>query len=396
MEKMIAPHGGTLINRIITGEERREEFRRASDLPMLTISRMTLSDLECIASGVFSPLTGFLNQEDYISVRDNLRLANGTLWSLPIVLPLSSGKINSLREGESIALRGKDGTIYAILDVESIYSVNLQQEAEAVFGTTDQKHPGVARLLASSSIYVGGPIRLLNRPSHTPFSTYFFDPAETRAAFATRGWRRIVGFQTRNPVHRAHEYIQKAALETVDGLFFNPLVGETKADDIPAALRIKSYEAIIQAYYPKERVFFGAFPAAMRYAGPREALFHAIARKNYGCTHFIVGRDHAGVGDYYGTYDAQQIFDQFQPDELGITPLFFEHSFYCRRCEGMASFKTCPHSEEHHVILSGTRVREMLKRGQLPPPEFSRPEVIRILINGLQQKETVAETASKE
>lgn len=279
MDGMIPPHGGVLINQICTIDERKEWLHKSRDLPSIVISDLTLSDLECIASGLFSPLKGFMNQEDYISVRDHMRLTDGTLWSLPIVLPLPLEAKHQIREGKQVVLKGKDGVSYAILDVESIYEVNLHREALAVFGTDDQNHPGVARLFSSSSFYVGGPIRLLNRPNH-PFSSYLFDPVETRAAFAARGWRKIVGFQTRNPVHRAHEYIQKAALETVDGLFLNPLVGETKEDDLPASIRIKSYEAILRHYYPQERVFFGTFPAAMRYAGPREAVFHAIVRKN--------------------------------------------------------------------------------------------------------------------
>jgi sulfate adenylyltransferase len=383
MRETNIPHGGTLINRIASGEEREEWLKRAKEIPGWTVSAVTLSDLECIATGVFSPLSGFLNEEDYRAVRDDMRLADGTVWTLPITLPVPEDRVSEIREGRPVALRGEDGRVYAVMEVESIYRVDRRREAREVYRTEDENHPGVARLYGSSPVRVGGPIRLLNRPDHGIFNDFIYDPAETRRLFRERGWRRIVGFQTRNPIHRAHEYIQKAALETVDGLFLNPLIGETKADDIPATIRMKSYQVILENYYPRERVLLAAFPAAMRYAGPREAVFHALVRKNYGCTHFIVGRDHAGVGDYYGTYDAQKIFELFRPEELGITPLLFEHSFYCRRCNGMASYKTCPHGEEYHVILSGTKVRAMLKAGQMPPPEFSRPEVVRVLIEGL-------------
>jgi len=380
----IAPHGGTLINRVLEGEERQEALERAERLPSVRLSSVAISDLEMIAVGAFSPLTGFMGQEDYRRVVQEMRLYNGLPWAIPITLPVSQADAASLREGQDVALREASGHLLGILHLAEIYTYDKQAEAQHVYRTTDEAHPGVARLYAQGDLLLAGDIELLNRPSQIEFPAYRHDPADTRRIFAERGWRRVVGFQTRNPIHRAHEYLQKIALEMADGLLLHPLIGETKAGDIPADVRMQSYERILAGYYPAERVVLAVFPAAMRYAGPREAIFHAIARKNYGCTHFIVGRDHAGVGNYYGSYDAQLIFDEFAPEELGITPLFFENAFYCRRCGGMVTAKTCPHDKSFHVSLSGTQVRAMLERGEKPPAEFTRPEVAEVLLAAMQ------------
>ena len=380
------PHGGTLVDRRAPEDEREERTRRAEGLRGIAVGARTLSDLEMISTGVFSPLTGFMVRDDYESVVDSMRLANGLVWSMPITLSISEEEAREIAEGEEIALATGDGQIVATMVVEDCYSYDKEREALEVYRTTDQDHPGVAALHRQSDTLLGGEVTLLvDEPNPRPFPGYYYEPHELRKTFAEKGWKKVVGFQTRNPVHRAHEYIQKSALETVDGLLLNPLVGETKSDDISAAVRMMSYEVILDRYYPKGRTVLAVFPAAMRYAGPREAIFHAICRKNYGCTHFIVGRDHAGVGSYYGTYDAQKIFEEFAPGELGITTLNFEHSFWCNECEGMASPKTCPHGEETRVSLSGTKVREMLAAGERPPQEFSRPEVADILIAAMHR-----------
>jgi sulfate adenylyltransferase len=328
-----------------------------------------------------------MGKEDYDRVVQEMRLRNGLVWGIPVTLAVTADEASGVSQGQDIAL-WQDDTPLAIMSVTEIFQRDTALEAREVYRTEDRAHPGVARLYRHGDLLLGGDIWLLNWPQPREFPEFRHTPAQTRRMFARRGWRRIVGFQTRNPIHRAHEYIQKTALEITDGLFLHPLVGETKADDIPADVRMESYQALLRDYYPAERVLLGVFPAAMRYAGPREAIFHALARKNYGCTHFIVGRDHAGVGNYYGSYDAQLIFDEFQPDEIGITPLFFDYTFYCRKCGGIVSAKTCPHSKEDWVQLSGTQVRQMLERGEMLPEEFTRPGVSKILMEGIRAKRT--------
>ena len=383
IDGLILPHGGNLLLNMAEEAERIELQERAKSLTQLLIGSRQLADLEMLAIGAYSPLTGFMNRADYLGVVNDMHLSSGLLWSVPITLSTSQSQANRIAIGSQVALVTEQGTLQAVMRVEEKFDYDKQLEARNVYRTEDVAHPGVQVLYQQGEVLLGGPVRVVALQPQT-FPQYRLTPAQSRAQFAERGWKRIVGFQTRNPVHRAHEYIQKCAMETVDGLFLHPLVGDTKGDDIPADVRMRCYEVLLEKYYPANRVVLGVLPAAMRYAGPREAIFHALIRKNYGCSHFIVGRDHAGVGNYYGTYDAQYIFSEFDPLKLGITPLFFEHTFYCRLCDAMASSKTCPHENAQHVVLSGTKVRQLLQEGEIPPREFTRPEVAQVLIESMR------------
>jgi sulfate adenylyltransferase len=376
----LPPYGGSLVNRIPTDDEAAALRAEAADLSSVQLNSWTLSDLYLIAVGGLSPLQGFMDLDAYDSVVDSMVLPSGLPWSIPVVLPVSDGEAAGLGPGDRVALRAPDGDLAAVLDVTSVFDRDREREAAEVFRTDDRDHPGVAAIYRMGGKCIGGPVHYLYTEDITGFPDENLTPAMTRELFAERGWETIVAFQTRNPIHRAHEYLQKCALESVDGLLIHPLVGDTKSDDIPADVRMKCYHAIMDGYFPGDRVVLSALPAAMRYAGPREAIFHAIMRRNYGCTHFIVGRDHAGVGDYYGTYDAQKIFDEIDQDALGIEPVKFEHAFYCQVTKQMASAKTSPSTPEQRVFLSGTKVREMLTAGERPPEEFTRPEVAEILM----------------
>lgn len=376
----IAPHGGLLVNRL------DDSLDEGGGRPRVTLSSRQRADLDLIAVGAMSPLTGFMDRATYESVLTDMRLPSGLAWSVPITLAVPDAELEQVGSASEVELVDEDGNFLGVIEVTDRYTTDPAREARLVYGTDDPAHPGVASLFAHGTTNLAGPVRVAARMPLDPAAVpHLLDPVASRAAFAERGWSTVVGFQTRNPIHRAHEYITKVALETVDGLFLQPLVGQTKSDDIPADVRMRCYEVLIEHYYPTERVVLGVLPAAMRYAGPREAVLHAVLRQNYGCSHFIVGRDHAGVGNYYGTYDAHRIFDDITRDELGIQPLFFEHAFWCKLTGGMATTKSSPSKEEDRVFLSGTKVREMLGRGEVPPVEFTRPEVAKVLIAAYAQ-----------
>jgi len=377
---MFAPHGGSLVNRLLQGAQRDALLKKAAGLPAFTLNSREASDLEMIAVGAMSPLMGFMNQADYEGVVSNMRLANGTLWPLPVMLATKPGDDGSKwKVGSEIALKHEDGTVLGVMKLESNWKPNKQKELTECF-KGDEKHPAWDYLNSVGDCYLGGPIEVANLPQYDKFNERRLTPAQTRAAFAEKGWKTISAFQTRNPIHRAHEYLTKVALEQTDGLLLHPLMGDTKSDDVPSDVRMECYVALLSKYYPLDRTMLAVYPQAMRYGGPREAVLHAICRQNYGCTHIIIGRDHAGAGSYYGTFDAQQIFDGLKPNDLNIQTMRFEHSFWCKLSGSMATTKSSPATPEQRIFLSGTKVREMLASGIRPPDEFTRPEVADILI----------------
>jgi sulfate adenylyltransferase len=385
LQTEIKPHGGKLVNAFVSADEAAALQERAHDMAKIHLADRRLSDLEMIGCGAFSPLDGFMNRADYENCVVNMRLANGLPWTIPITLAITADEAEGLEIDKEVALVDKYENVLAVMELEEIYRYDREREARLVYHTTDEAHPGVRNLYHRGDVHLGGKIKVLRKRADENFPEYRLTPEQTRRYFAEQGWRTIVGFQTRNPIHRAHEYITKCALEIVDGLMIHPLVDTTKEDDIPAETRMECYKVLIENYYPKNRVLLSILPAAMRYAGPREAITHALVRKNYGCTHFIVGRDHAGVGNYYGTYDAQYIFDEFDPEELGIVPLKFDHAYYSPTVGGMGTDKTLPKGAEK-LTLSGTKIRQLLLDGEMPPADFTRPEIARVLIQAMKKK----------
>ncbi|NIO16515.1 MAG: sulfate adenylyltransferase [Deltaproteobacteria bacterium] len=386
MSHTIEPYGGELKENYLLGDQREHFLELFPSLPEIVVPKRIIFDLELLANGGYSPLDGFMTEKMYTSVVDDRHLPSGLPWTIPIVLPIPGSDRDRLRNKKLAALVSESGKAMGSVTIDDIFKYDREKESLSVYRTKDTAHPGVSALYSFEDYYLGGRVRVLPESVSTEFADFRLTPRLTREAFRKKGWKNVVGFQTRNPIHRAHEYIQKVALEVCDGILLHPVVGETRKEDIPADVRIVCYRTLIENYFPKGRILLSVLPLSMRYAGPSEAIHHAIIRRNYGCSHFIVGRDHAGAGDYYGTYDAQKIFDEFDPNALGIVPLFFEHTFFCRRCDGMASLKSCPHSDKDRVILSGTKVREMLGKGEVPPPEFTREEVARILIDSYARR----------
>ncbi len=391
MKKVQTPVGGKLVDRLLRGDAKEKAIQEAKNLPALIIDREIAIQLEMIATGVLSPHEGFVGKADYQSILDRGRLADGTPWTLPPTFSpvgAENEKVASgLQKGEKVALREKDGTLIAIFHFKERFKQDKEERAQKLFGTKDKAHPGVDNIYRNmGEELLAGPIDLVDRQNWGPFEKYRIPPAETWKLFETLKWKTVVAFQTANPIHRGHEYLQKCALEILDGLFINPIVETTRRAYFRNEFRLKAYEAAIDNYYPKDRVVLAALRVTMNYAGPKEAILHALIRRNFGCTHFIVGRDHAGFRDFYDPYASQHIFDDYDPEELGIAPLFFQESFFCTRCGNMASSKTCPHGREFQISMSGTGIQDIIRYGYVPPKEIMRPEVTQIASQGIQPK----------
>jgi sulfate adenylyltransferase len=383
MSKLVPAHGGILKPRLLSGNELTTAMEQAKSLPVVRMSSRETSDLIMIGMGAFSPLEGFMLEKDYRGVVDDMHLANGILWPVPITLSVTKDQSAALKEGQEVALvDDESGELMGSMQIQQKYTYDKKHESQKVFRTEDEAHPGVAKVYAQGEVLLGGPIKTFSESEYPEkYGTYYAHPADTRKIFEENGWSTVAAFQTRNPIHRSHEYCTKIALELTDGLLIHPLVGKLKSDDIPADVRMKCYEVLLEKYYPKERVVMKVYPMEMRYGGPREAVLHAIFRQNFGCSHMIIGRDHAGVGKYYGPFDAQKIFEEFDSKELAIKPLNIDWTFWCYKCEGMASMKTCPHGKDDRLMISGTEIRRLFSEGQMPPREFGRPEVFEILID---------------
>jgi len=391
MSELVPPHGGKLTSILLKDEELDKATQRARDLPKVRMTSRETSDLIMIGIGAFSPVDGFMGREDWKGICEQFTMATGIFWPIPITLSVSKDDASGIKEGAEVALIDEEsGELIGSMRIEQRYTIDKGYECKQIFRTQDPKHPGVAKVMAQGEINIAGPVRVFGELNYRDrFPGLYARPEETRAIFEERGWQTIAALQLRNPMHRSHEYIAKIALEVSDGLFVHQLVGKLKEGDIPPEVRVRCVQVVIDHYFPKERVVTKVYPMEMRYAGPREALLHAVFRQNYGASHMIIGRDHAGVGDYYGPFDAQKIFYEIPEDALAIKMLPIDWTFYCYRCKGMASFKTCPHGRDDHLLLSGTLLRTMLTEGDPVPEEFSRPEVLAILreyYSGLKER----------
>ena len=382
--RLITFHGNKFKNMVIDDVSGKDELiNKAKRLPSIKLSTIEFSDLIMLGIGAFSPLEGFMDEDDYRGVLDNMRLTSGILWPLPVTLSVTNA--DDYKAGQTVALISPySDEVVGQIEIKDLFSYDRKTEALSSFGTSNPSHPGVKKLQQTGKYHIGGKIKIFNEGGYPQVFPEYARPCQVREIFAKKGWKEIVAFQTRNPMHRSHEYLTKVVLEIFDGLFIHPIVGKLKQGDIPAEIRMKCYKVLLDKYYPQDRVVLKVYPMEMRYAGPKEAILHAIIRQNYGCSHIIIGRDHAGVGNYYGAFEAQEIFDKLSDDDLKIKPIKMDWTFYCSECNSMASFKTCPHGKKSHKLISGTRLREMLASGKRPPEYISRPEVSDILIDYYQ------------